>query len=83
MNPDKLAGYDVRFDWRTGRGRGVELDNPPFDLVTQEMFRAFAPPHEVIVTERVFRPEAWHPQPARENMLNVRAASEFHAASQA
>jgi SAM-dependent methyltransferase len=54
VNPDKLAGHDVRFDWRTGRGRGVELDRPPFNLATQEMFRVVAPPHEVIVTERVF-----------------------------
>jgi SAM-dependent methyltransferase len=54
VNPDKLAGHEVRFDWRTGRGRGVELDRPPFNLATQEMFRVAAPPHEVIVTERVF-----------------------------
>jgi SAM-dependent methyltransferase len=52
-NPDKAAGADVRFDWRTGRGRGVELDQPPYGLATREVFRAFAPPHEVIITERV------------------------------
>jgi SAM-dependent methyltransferase len=54
VNPDKSAGHDVRFNWRTGRGRGVELDRPPFNLETREMFRVAAPPHEVIVTERVF-----------------------------
>jgi SAM-dependent methyltransferase len=54
VNPDKSAGHDVRFDWRTGRGRGVELDRPPFNLATQELFRVAVPPHEVIVTERVF-----------------------------
>jgi hypothetical protein len=54
VNPDKPAGHEVRFDWRTGCGRGVELDRPPFNLVTQEIFRVAAPPHEVIVTERVF-----------------------------
>jgi hypothetical protein len=55
-NPDKQAGQDVRFDWRTGTGRGVELDQPPFGLACREMFRSFAPPHEVIVTQRLF----WH-----------------------
>jgi SAM-dependent methyltransferase len=54
VNPDKPANHDVRFDWRTGRGRGVELDRPPFNLPTQEMFRVAASPHEVIVTEQVF-----------------------------
>lgn len=54
VNPDKPAGHEVRFDWRTGRGRGVELDRPPFNLMTEEIFRVAAPPHEVIVTERVF-----------------------------
>lgn len=54
VNPDKAAGHEVRFDWRTGRGRGVELDRPPFNMATEEMFRAAAPLHEVIVTERVF-----------------------------
>jgi len=57
VNPDKKAGHEVRFDWRTGRGRGVEVDRPPFNLATQEMFRATTPPHEVIVTERVFVPK--------------------------
>jgi SAM-dependent methyltransferase len=54
VNPDKKAGHEVRFDWRTGRGRGVEVNRPPFNLATEEMFRATTPPHEVIVTEQVF-----------------------------
>ena len=56
VNPDKPVGHEVRFDWRTGRGRGLELDRPPFNLLTQEAFRVEASPHEVIVTERVFLP---------------------------
>ncbi len=52
VNPDKVTGPDVRFDWRTGRGRGVELDKPPYGLSTQEMFRVFSP-NEVIITELV------------------------------
>ena len=55
VNPDKVAGADVRFDWCTGKGRGVELSQPPFGARTQEMFRTFAPPSEVIITERLFR----------------------------
>jgi hypothetical protein len=43
VNPDKAAGADVRFDWRTGRGQGVELDQPPFNARVAELFRAFAP----------------------------------------
>jgi SAM-dependent methyltransferase len=54
-NPDKLAGADVRFDWRSGRGRGVELDKSPFNYQVSEVFRAKAPPHEVIVTHLVAR----------------------------
>ena len=52
-NPDKRTGHEVRFDWRKGRGRGVELDRPPFNLASEEVFRASAPPHEVIITHRV------------------------------
>jgi SAM-dependent methyltransferase len=58
VNPDILAGHDVRFDWRTGRGRGVELDRPPFNRITQEMFRVAASPQEIIVTERVLAARA-------------------------
>ena len=53
VNPDKPTGASVRFDWRTGRGRGLELDQSPFGLTTREMFRVASPPHEVIVTELV------------------------------
>ncbi|HYX04600.1 MAG TPA: hypothetical protein VE963_21090, partial [Reyranella sp.] len=53
VNPDKAAGADVRFDWRTGRGQGVELDQPPFNAKVAELFRAFAPPHEVIISYRL------------------------------
>lgn len=52
-NPDKPTGHDVRFDWQTGKGRGVELNLPPFGLITSEVFRAINPPAEVIITERV------------------------------
>ena len=69
VNPDKQAGHEVRFDWRTGRGRGVELACPPFNLCTEEMFRVAAPPHEVIVTERVF--------PARHRRSIPAAAQDF------
>ncbi len=54
VNPDKATGSAVRFDWATGRGGGVELDLPPFNLKTQEVFRVSIPSHEIIVTQRVF-----------------------------
>ena len=53
INPDKVAGADVRFDWKSGRGRGVELDQAPFNASVAEQFRTFAPPHEVIITQRL------------------------------
>ena len=56
VNPDKPTGHDVRFNWRTGRGRGVELDQPPYNLASEEVFRAAAPPHEIIITQRIFLP---------------------------
>ena len=52
-NPDHVAGASVRFDYCSGVGRGVELDQPPYCLTTREMFRTFSPPHEFIVTELV------------------------------
>lgn len=52
-NPDKPTGHDVRFNWQTGQGRGLELSQPPFSLTTSEVFRVSKPPSEVIVTERV------------------------------
>lgn len=54
INPDKVAGADVRYDWRKGVGRGVELSQAPYGLKTEVLFTAFAPPHEKIVTERVY-----------------------------
>jgi hypothetical protein len=42
-NPDKPLGADVRYDWRTGRGRGVELDLPPWNLRLQEIVRTTSP----------------------------------------
>jgi hypothetical protein len=53
VNPAKATGGDVRFDWHAGRGRGVELDKPPYCMLTEEMFRACERPNEVIITERV------------------------------
>jgi hypothetical protein len=52
-NPDKRAGFDVRFDFRRGIGRGVELAEPPFGCDTTEVFRSFAAPYEFVVTEWV------------------------------
>jgi hypothetical protein len=51
VNLDKVAGADVRFDWKSGRG--VELDQAPFNATVTEEFRTFAPPHEVIITQRL------------------------------
>jgi SAM-dependent methyltransferase len=56
VNPDKPIGAEVRFNWKTGRGRGVELDQPPFNLGLEEICRAWPHPElcrEVIVTYRV------------------------------
>ena len=53
VNPDKSAGGDVRFDWRRGFGRGVQLDHPPFNRPTEEVFRVAASPRETIVTDRL------------------------------
>lgn len=53
VNPDKPAGADVRFDWRTGRGGGVELDQPPFDRRVEEILKVRRG-QELIVTMRVW-----------------------------
>jgi hypothetical protein len=53
FNPDMAAGAAVRFDWRRGIGRGVELDKPPYCLTTWEVLRVAAHPYEIIITERV------------------------------
>ncbi len=39
VNPDKPSGCEVRFDWRTGRGRGLELNRPPFSIPIKEICR--------------------------------------------
>jgi hypothetical protein len=54
VNPDKKVGADVRFDWRRGIGRGIELSEPPFSLRTEEAFRLSVKPFEETVTERVW-----------------------------
>lgn len=57
VNPDKPANADVRFGWRTGRGRGVELDQPPWNLTIEEVCRAPGTGvKEVIITHRI---RAW------------------------
>ena len=56
VNPDKRAGADVRFNWRTGQGRGVELDQSPFCLETREILKCTNSPGEVVITERVKPP---------------------------
>jgi hypothetical protein len=53
-NPDKPSGPGVRWDWRTGRGRGIELDQPPFDMRVQEICRGRHNDVEEVVTFRVF-----------------------------
>jgi SAM-dependent methyltransferase len=57
INPDKPTGEDVRFDWTTGHGRGVELDHPPYNLDAEEVCRVAgpAPVHDktIIVTYRI------------------------------
>lgn len=55
VNPDKATNADIRFDWSKGRGRGVELDKPPYCLATREMFRVHAHPTEIIITEQILR----------------------------
>lgn len=54
-NPDKPVGAGVRFDWRTGRGRGVELDLPPWNLNLEEILRSNSTGavNESIITYRI------------------------------
>src|SRR5215831_15041014 len=42
INPDKPTGKGIRFDWTTGRGRGVELDQSPYNLDVDEVCRVAA-----------------------------------------
>ena len=69
INPDKPTGKGIRFDWTTGRGRGVELDQFPYNLDVDEVCRVAATGagltepvelpckwpvhHEIIVTYRI------------------------------
>jgi SAM-dependent methyltransferase len=53
VNPDKPVGSGVRFDWRVGVGRGVELDQPPFGLVTREILRVASSGLEDVSTVEV------------------------------
>lgn len=53
-NPDKPSGPGVRWDWRTGRGRGIELDQPPFGLRVEEICRGRHNDLEEVVTFRVY-----------------------------
>ena len=57
-NPDMPVGAGVRFDWRTGRGRGVELNLPPWNLGVEVACRAPASPpgKEIITTYRLENP---------------------------
>jgi SAM-dependent methyltransferase len=52
-NPDKPVGSGMRYDWRTGRGRGLELDLPPFNLKTSHVCTVEAPEYGRIVTHKV------------------------------
>ena len=56
VNPDKRVSAGVRFDWRRGRGRGVELASPPFNVPVQEVFRVAQDEEgtkEILVTWRL------------------------------
>ncbi len=70
VNPDKVVGPSVRFDWQTGQGRGVELDQEPYNLPSQEVFRFAVPPNEVLVTERL-----WMARGAEKKTLETSAAA--------
>lgn len=54
-NPEKPAYADMRFDGRMGCGRGVELDQPPWNLTIKEVCRAPGTGiKEIIITHRIF-----------------------------
>ncbi len=53
VNPDKPIGSNVRFDWNSGKGRGLELDKAPFDRSVKEICRVNSCPTEHVVTFRV------------------------------
>jgi hypothetical protein len=55
-NPDKPVGADVRFNASTGRGRGIDLDLPPWSLKIEEIARSYCSTggtRESIVTHRI------------------------------
>jgi hypothetical protein len=54
-NPDKAVWAEVRFDWKTGIGRGVELDLPPWNLKLEEITRTNTGKDmkETVVTHRL------------------------------
>jgi hypothetical protein len=57
INPDKPTGRDLRFDWTIGRGRGVELDQFPYNLDVDEVCRLAATAPEL--SEPVALPCKW------------------------
>ena len=66
-NPDKHPGAGVRFNWIEGRGRGVELAMPPFNVPVEEIFRITQDPQaarEILVTWRLRSPGALDPRTA-------------------
>ena len=52
-NPGKPVSQHMRFDWRTGRGRGVELGLEPFGVAVEEVFRTQSNHAQHLVTQRV------------------------------
>lgn len=56
-NPDKAVGSGIRFNHLTGRGRGLELNEQPFNRRVDEVLRVESGPGEDLVTYRV------HPEP--------------------
>jgi hypothetical protein len=62
-NPDIVAGANVRFDWRLGKGRGMELDKEPYNLSIRELFRIDRN-KEVLVTFEIDpgRSRSWRAQ---------------------
>jgi SAM-dependent methyltransferase len=56
VNPDMPVGAEVRFNRKSGRGRGVELDQAPYNFSVEEVCRASPESEisrEVIITYRL------------------------------
>jgi len=56
INPDMPAGAGVRYDWKSGTGRGVELDKPPYNCHIEEICRAYSDPaisKDAVITYRI------------------------------